>query len=204
MSYKKVFFMGNSLLLGMFELYGMCSTDPQSDYAHYVSCELKKREPDCEISKLRVSKFEGCESREEFELWFESVKHYFKEDLDLVTLQLLDNVNNEARQAAFRDNFPELLRRITTLCPKARVVWIYGWYMQPSVLDFAINTVDSFGIERIDISSTHTKENESYSGQSCVNAEGEQQVVEDEWITHPGNSGMKAIAEILIDRLFDH
>ncbi len=202
MSYKNVLFMGNSLLLGMFDLYGMCSTDPQSDYAYYVCGELKKREPDCKIAKLRVSQFEASESREDFETWFESVKHYFEEDLDLISLQLLDNVNDAARQAAFRSNFPELLKRLRESCPKARIVWVYGWYMQPAVLNFALETVESLGIESIDISSTHTKENESYSGQISLNAEGEEVVVDNEWITHPGNSGMRAIADIIIPRIF--
>ena len=202
MGYKNVLFLGNSLLLGMFDKYGMCSTDHESDYAYFVSRELRAREPDCVISKLRISAFEACESSEEFEAWFESAENYFKTDLDLVSLQLLDNVNSEARQEAFRSNFPEFLKRIMTLCPKARIVWTYGWYMQPAVIDFAIETVDSLKIERIDISPAHTKENESYQGQLCINAEGKQVEVESEWITHPGNKGMKAIADILIDRLF--
>ena len=58
MGYKKVLLLGNSLLLGMFDTYGMCSTDPNSDYAYYLTCELKKREPDCKISKFRISAFE--------------------------------------------------------------------------------------------------------------------------------------------------
>ena len=186
----------------MFETYGMCSTDPESDYAYYITRELRRREPDCKISKLRISAFEACESYEEFEAWFERSKDFFESDLDLVSFQFLDNVNNEARQNTLRKSFPELLGRIKTLCPDARVIWTYGWYMQPAVFDDAVAIADSFGIERIDISSAHTKENESYSGQISLNAEGEKIVVDDEWITHPGNDGMRAIADIMIPVFF--
>ena len=85
MGYKKVLFLGNSLLLGMFETYGMCSTDPESDYAYYITRELRRREPECKISKLRISAFEACESYEDFEAWFERSKDFFESDLDLVS-----------------------------------------------------------------------------------------------------------------------
>jgi hypothetical protein len=202
MSYKNVLFLGNSLLLGMFETYGMCATDSESDYAYYITRELKKREPECKISKLRISAFEACESYEEFENWFERARSFFKSDLDLISLQFLDNVNNEARQATLRKSFPELILRLRELCPRARIIWTYGWYMQEAVFDDAVAIADSFGIERIDISSAHIKDNESYSGQISLNAEGERIVVDDEWITHPGNSGMRAIADIMLPVFF--
>ncbi|MBP3370247.1 MAG: SGNH/GDSL hydrolase family protein [Clostridia bacterium] len=202
MSYKKVLFTGNSLLLGMFGCYGMCSTDPENDYCYHVSGILLEREPDCEIRKHSISRFEQSESAEDFEAWFETISPKLTPDLDLISFQLLDNVNDEARQAAFRYNFPELLRRAKERCPKARIVWIYGWYMQPAVFDFALKTAESFGIETIDIRSAHTKENESYAGQVSLNAEGEEIVVDREWITHPGNRGMRVIADIIIERLF--
>ena len=202
MGYKNVLFLGNSLLLGMFETYGMCSTDPESDYAYYITRELKSREPECKISKLRISAFEACESYEEFEAWFERSRSVFESDLDLISLQFLDNVNNEERQNTLRKSFPELLYRIRTLCPDARVIWTYGWYMQPAIFEDAVAVADSFGLERIDISAAHTRENESYSGQISLNAEGERIVVDDEWITHPGNDGMRAIADIMIPAFF--
>ena len=202
MAYKKVLLLGNSLLLGMFDTYGMCSTDPQSDYAYYLTQELVAREPNCKISKLRISQFEMCESVEDFEAWFSMALPYFESDLDLISFQLMDNVNNEARWEAFRKTFPELLRRAKELCPNARIIWVHGWYNQPTILDFANQTVAELGVENIDIGATRKKENESYRGQISLNAEGEQIVVDDTWVTHPGNKGMREIADILISKLF--
>ena len=200
---KKVLLLGNSLLLGMFEKYGMCSTDPESDYAYYLSRKLCEANPECQISKLRISAFEACESVEEFEAWYDKVsEQFFDPELDFISLQFLDNVNNEKRWETLHTSFPTLLQRFKDRCPKARIVWTYGWYMHDEIFDFALETAKKFGIETIDVGSAHTKENESYSGQISLNAEGEPITVDDEWITHPGNSGMRAIADIMIAHIF--
>ena len=44
---KKVLFMGNSILVGMFSTYGMCATDRYNDYAYHVSQAILERSPDC-------------------------------------------------------------------------------------------------------------------------------------------------------------
>ena len=200
---KKVLLMGNSLLLGMFEKYGMCSTDPKSDYAYYLLQRLRNACPDCQISKLRISAFEACESVEAFEDWYSTTCEKFLDpELEFISLQFLDNVNNEQRQQTLRTSFPALLQRMQSRCPKARIVWTYGWYMQSAIFDFVNETAQKFGIETIDIRATHTKENEARSGQISLNAEGEPIIVDDEWITHPGNSGMRAIADIMIAHIF--
>ena len=200
---KKVLLLGNSLLLGMFEKYGMCATDPKSDYAYYLSQRLRNACPDCQISKLRISAFEACESVEDFENWYENkALPYLDPELEFISFQFLDNVNNEKRQQTLRTSLPALLQRMRERCPKARIVWTYGWYMHDAIFDFALATAQEFGLETIDIRTTHTKENESYSGQISQNAEGEPITVDDEWITHPSNSGMRAIADIMIAHIF--
>ena len=67
------------------------------------------------------------------------------------------------------------------------------------------NTVDCIralserhGFERIDIGDLRCRENESYSGQIRQNAEGEPICVKDTWITHPGDAGMRAIADRIL------
>ena len=203
-SYKKVLLLGNSILLGMFFKYGMCATDEKSDYAYYLTREFKKREPDCKISKFRSSAFEACENEGNFEIWFEDARPYFESDLDLVSLQMFDNVNTPKKCELFLKNFPELVRRIRELAPNARIVWTYGWYvgLGMPVFERAKQIADDLGVERIDVSSAHTKENEAKEGQISLNAEGEPIVVPTEWITHPSNDGMREIADIMIAHLF--
>jgi len=208
---KKVVFAGNSLLLGMFGSYGMCATDDKHDYAYLVKQAILQRSPDCSFSKLYSSPVEHSESRADLERWFYTDPNLgtkrpacesFTQDLDLITWQLMDNVNTPAKVAAFRENLPELIRLIKSHSPNARMIWIYGWYMKPEILDLIEDTCRQWGIETLNIESAHTPDNRSYSGQISIMPSGEQTVVKDLWITHPGNSGMAAIADMMIKKIF--
>ena len=208
---ENVLFVGNSILLGMFQSYGMCATDNKSDYAYRVSEKILERSPGCKFSKLYVSPFEHCENAEAFDEWFyntvnpttnTTTKECFTEELDLIILQIMDNVNTPEKKNAFKDNAPELLKRIKELSPKAKIIWVYGWYMKPDLVPLIKEYVKAYGIKALDISSARKKENESYSGQISTSPSGEKIVVKDTWISHPGNLGMKAIAELILNKLF--
>ena len=208
---KNVLFIGNSLILGMYELYGMCSTAPDKDYTYLTSQEILKYSPDCSFTKLRGNFIEQAQSVEEYEELLyrkEDVRfgfppiECFTEDLDLITLQLMDNVNTPEKVSAFAQNLPVFLRTIKERCPKARIIWIYGWYMKPDVLPTLLAECKKWDIETLDISPAHTKENESYSGQLSFHPSGEMVVVPDLWISHPGDPGMRAIADLLTKKLF--
>lgn len=207
---KRVLFVGNSILLGMFSSYGMCATDNKSDYAYHVSQKILKRSSDCEFTRLFVSPFEHAESKEAFDEWFYVTKNaktnmtaseYFKEDLDLIILQIMDNVNTPEKKSAFKYNAPELLRRVKELSPKARILWVYGWFMKPDIVSVIEDACEKYGAETLDVSSARTKEGEAPLGQISISPEGESIVVKDTWITHPGNLGMKKMAELITDKL---
>ena len=207
---KKVLFVGNSILLGMFSSYGMCATDNKSDYAYHVSQRILERSSKCEFTKLFISPFEHTESKEAFDEWFYvtkderngmSASEYFREDLDLIILQIMDNVNTPEKKAVFKDNAPELLKRIKALSPKARILWVYGWFMKPDIVSVIEDACEKYGAETLDVSSAHTKEGEAPLKQVSISPEGEETIVKDTWITHPGNLGMKKIAELITDKL---
>ena len=208
---RKVLFMGNSILLGMFNTYGMCATEACHDYAYLVSQAILERSPNCRFAKLHGSGFEHCESREAFEAWFYQDENAatgrpacesFRKDLDLIILQITDNVNTPEKVAAFRENLPELIRQIKCRCPRARLVWVYGWYLKNDILELVQDTCRRWKIDTVDVHDLHVKENESYSGQISITPEGENFVVKDLWITHPGNTGMALIAERIARVLF--
>ena len=60
---------------------------------------------------------------------------------------------------------------------------------------------EKWSIQTINISSLHIKANEGVSGQTYVTANGTTAVVPDTWITHPGDNGMQAIADKIIEAL---
>lgn len=206
---KKVLFIGNSLLLGMFNKYGMCSTNPQSDYAYYVEQKILSLNPECTFKKLYSSSFEHSETDNDALNWFDSenahtqkpARESFDSDTDLIIIQMTDNVNTDAKISVFNKNIDYFITTIKQMCHNARIVWVHGWYNKYNTYEKLIEISKKYSIELIDISSLRCAENEAYSGQLCINAEGESVTVRDAWITHPGNNGMKAIADKIIETL---
>ena len=207
---QKVLFVGNSILAGMFFTYGMCASSPKTDYAYLVQQKLLEFNKDCKFYKLYASGFEHAETMEAFEKWFsEEVNPFtgmpskasFAEDLDLIFIQLTDNVNTDTKISAFNEKVDIFVERIKSMCPRARIVWIHGWYNRQNTIHKLIEVCERWNLERIDISDLHVKENESYSGQISWHPEDGEITVKDTWITHPGDEGMKKIAERMIDSL---
>lgn len=207
----KVLFIGNSLLLGMHNTYGMCSSAPDKDYSYRVSEYIKSINPECTFTKLHGSGFEHSESVDIFEEWlFNTDNVYtgkpacqsFDAEIDLIFIQLGDNVNTDEKRATFMttaDMFVEFIKRT---CPKARIIWIYGWYGTKMVFDKIRDVTGKWHMETVFIGSLRGEENESYSGMKYYNPEtGAESVVKDTWITHPGDKGMEKIANAIIDKI---
>lgn len=205
----KVLFVGNSLLLGMFGKYGMCATAPDKDYFYYVSEHIKSFSPYCEFERIRGAQFEGLSSPDAFEKCFYSTDdptkrpfaESFKDDVDLIFIQLGDNVNTEEKEAVFKTTAFTLVDAIKKHCPKARIVWIFGWYNWDRTYDTIQAVKKKYGIETIDIEFFNTPQNRSEHGQISVGRDGEPVVVDDYWITHPGDKGFKEIADKIIKKL---
>ena len=207
---QKVLFIGNSLLLGMFNTYGMCSSSPKKDYAYLVQQKLLEYNEECMFSKLHGGNFEHAENIDAFEAWFfeednvytgKPAKESFSRDLDLILIQLTDNINTDAKIEAFGQIVNIFMERIKKMCPEARIIWIHGWYNKANTLNKLVEVCDYWGIERVDISDLHVKENESYSGQISWHPEECEVTVKDTWTTHPGDKGMEKIAERIIETL---
>lgn len=198
---NKVLFIGNSLLLGMFGKYGMCASSPEKDYACFVSREIEKHNPGCVFTKLYASGLEHCESIADFKLWFEQAKGSFSKDLDLIFIQIGDNVNNDEKIQNFNKTSEIFLEQIKDMCPSAGLIWIHSWFNKRNTADKVAALCAQLQIELVDISDIRSEENEAYSGQMCEDENGALTVVKDAWITHPGDAGMKKIADRIIGAL---
>ena len=208
-----VLFVGNSLVFGMMKTYGMCATAPDKDYFHHVSEYIKKHNPVCRFDKLYGSMYEHAESIEAFEYWYGTdvalradtampAKTAFTSDLDLVFIQLGDNVNTDEKEANFGVTADILIERIKTLCPRARIIWIHGWYNRSRTLERIERLCERWGIERIDMGGIRSIETEAHSQKYYLDVvSGTEKEVSDKWITHPGDLGMKMIADAIIKKL---
>lgn len=208
---KKVLYIGNSLIAGMFNSYGMCATDAKHDYAYLVSQAILSRSPSATFRKLQGADFEHCICDEDFKKWFFTESNAltmcpacesFTDDLDLVIIQLMDNVNTPEKAEAFKRNAPRFIEEIKMRSPHARIIWVYGWYGSRETLGLACDICKKYKLEQVDVSSLHTREGEAYSGQISMHPSGNEIVVKDIWVSHPGDKGMALIAERIIEQLF--
>ena len=211
---KRVLFVGNSLVFGMNGgRYGMCASAPDKDYYHYVTDHIRKYSSDCEFHKLYGSAYEHSENVEMFDDWYYndcglasaegiSAESKFNLDNDLIFLQLGDNVNTDEKEKNFKATADILIERIKKASPRARIVWIHGWYNRARTNDFIKSLANRWRIERIDIGNVRCIEAESHIGALYLDVTtGERKEVSERWISHPGDLGMKKIAGKIIDLL---
>ena len=207
---NKMLFMGNSLLLGMENSFGMCSSAPDKDYYYYVSTFVSKINPKCEFKKLHGSGYEHCESYEAFEKWWSEDENLytkepsmlsFTEDLDLIILQFGDNINTEAKFATFKADKDTFIDRVRKASPNARILIVHGWYNREPVFSDIVELCEKHGIERIDIRDLRSVENEARGLGEFRSVDGSMKPVRETWITHPGDEGMRLIGERIIEFL---
>lgn len=198
---RKALFAGNSLLLGIG--YGMCSSAPDKDYYHYVSEHILSFNPDCKFGKLPGSVFERCESIEAFEGWYENhVYPQLSEDTDLIILQHGDNIGDEAKVLNFTKTKDLFIERLKKDVPYARIIWVHGWYNKKLSGPYVNEVCDKWDIECIDISSIRCRETEAHHQSEYFDIEeGKLKAVDKAWQTHPGDLGMKRIADRIIATL---
>lgn len=200
----KTLFIGNSLLNGMAGpdgLYGMCSSSPNNDFYYYVKEEILKSVQSASFTKLHPRKMEQCDQPSDIDDWINSSISSFTEDLDLVIIQIGDNVNNDDRITNFDSGFYKVIESIINNSPTARIVLVGIWFYNSKVYDTLLKNAKKYGLEIIDIHDLNTAENQGYSGQQYLSSDGTLKTVDDTWITHPGDIGMRKIADRIIERL---
>ena len=207
---NKMLFIGNSLVFGMGGRYGMCSTSPERDYFHHVSEYVKSKNPDCKFLKLYGSSYEHCESVDAYISWMEKDANShtgkpacesFTEDMDIIFIQLGDNINTMEKNDTFKITGDMLIESIKKRSPNADIIWINGWYNREPTFSLIDSLTKRYGIQRIDIRDLRCPENENHTDETYLDKNGDQIPIRDTWRTHPGNLGVKAIADRIIENL---
>lgn len=207
---SKVLFVGNSLLLGMENRYGMCSSSPRNDYYHYVTEAILEKYPQCVFQKIHGASIEHSESVEAYEAaMFQNPNGYTKRpfaesltpDLDLIFLQITDNVNTEKKVETFKQTADMLLREIRARSPKAKIIWVYGWYFKKDLFPFLWELFERYDVESVCLLSERRRENEAPEGLQYESEDGTKKTAAVNWLTHPGDKGMYVIAKKMIEAM---
>lgn len=188
----------------------MCATAPDKDYFHYVCEHIKAVSPDCVFDRLHGAVFESLASPDDFkEVFYKADNTFtkrpaaeiFRENPDLILIQIGDNVNSEEKETAFKITAFLLIEEIKKLCPNAQIIWIYGWYNFDRTHETIMELKKKYDIDTVNIQFFMLPKNQAKRGQLCVGPDQENIQVKDSWITHPGDVGFKEIADKIIKML---
>lgn len=197
---NRVAIFGNSLISNTGGI-GMAASDRYHDWYYLTSQYIKSHNPNAVINdRLNASTWEQAETSADRQSIFENtIKPQLSADTDLVILQLGDNVNTAARQATIEQDAEALIQDIKQVSPHAQIYWLASWFGNPELIAKLHDACLATGATHIDISDLNTKENQSSIGATRTGLDGKSwQVVNPGAAAHPGDAGMKAIADRLI------
>lgn len=160
-----VSYVGNSLLLGN-GYFGMNATEKTKDYAAIIGETIQEKGTGSYSAvKISGTTFEDATTQQEVNAWIEDI---LTVDLDknseLVLIQLGDNINTPEKRSNFENTCSTLLSEIRKCCSKARVAWVYGWYVNNQVRSIIQENCKLYGVDYIEINDLNTPENQSEIG----------------------------------------
>lgn len=199
MTPNKVRVFGNSLTATT-EGFGLAASDPQHDYYYLMSQYILGKNSKADIQRHGVGEWEaGTNSSDRQKAFDDIFKPYLDADTDLVIVQCMENVNSVASQQTLPQDSVTLLQNIKKCSPNAQIIWMYGWWGDHTVFDPAQNACDKVGAKGINLNDIGTQKSmQSYAGQKRTLKDGTVREIKDIEASHPGDAGMKAIADRLI------
>ena len=199
MTPKKVRVFGNSLTATP-EGFGLAASDPKHDYYYLMSQYILGKNPTADIQRHATGAWEwSTNSGDRQKAFDDSFKPYLDADTDLVIVQCMENVGSVAAKQTLPQDSITLLQNIKKCSPNAQIIWMYGWWGDPTVFDPAQNACNNVGAKGINLNDIGTQQSmQSYAGQSRTLQDGTVRKIQENEASHPGDAGMKAIADRLI------
>jgi hypothetical protein len=202
---NKILFIGNSLLFGFTHggsnITGMAASIYTKDYAHKVVGKITELNPSFDFRAVAGTDWENATTIADQTTFITNnvipaVYHPSdpSKDPDLVIIQLGDNINTPEKKAILFDGVVNFVSMIKSVSPSVRVAWVASWFNQSNVTDIR-NGCKKTGAEFIDISDLNTVQNQSFVGATYIDGTGATMTITTQGeATHPGDSGMLAIA----------
>ncbi len=204
---SNILFMGNSLLLGMAgsaegtgKGFGMCASSKDKDWASIVGAAITAKNSGAEFDRLHCAAFEQAETDQVAQEYITTNQNRWS-GKDLVILQIGDNANNDTRRATFARNLPKLVASIRAGSPSARVILLGIWFTNDTNVRTMQETAAAYGCGLVRIDDLNVKANQATEGQLITYPDGTTTTAPAKWVTHPGDQGMQAIADRIIQTL---
>lgn len=199
----KVAIFGNSLTKNTGGI-GMCATDQYHDWYYYFTQYLEQQNSAVTVNdRLNTSAWESATfTAERDQIFTTLMQPMLAPDTDLVILQLTDNVNTDAKKATYANDTKQLLKNVLSIAPKATIYWIVGWFGNQELYDQVQTACEQYDAHYLSIKDLNVVSNQGHLGDTITGIDGTTwQVTNPGAAAHPGNAGMKAIADRLISNL---
>lgn len=201
---NKVLIMGNSLTLAGGQI-GMAASNPSLDYYSIVKNKLMSINSNVVVKpRLGAGQWESeTTSDGRQEVFDDVISPQLDADTDVVIVQLIDNINTDAKKATFEADAETLIKNIKNKAPKARVFWIARWFADDNLLAELKEACQAAGATQIDITDiARMSDTKSYIGATRTGADGTTWTVKSSGeAAHPGDKGMQLIADRVIESI---
>ena len=193
---------GNSITLHPMVDYwwneiGMAATTEDNDYVHLVADYLKQNSGDVCFYAMNYYKWEN-QAHDRAET-YEVIDPYLSAKLNLVTIQLGENVSDTT---TFETDFEALINYVKEKAPEARILIIDDFWNDEDREEMKKKAAVNTGVQFLSLD--EIKDNPEYQcglGTVVYDAAGNEHVVEHNGAVHPGDKGMKYIADTIIAAL---
>jgi len=177
---------------------GMAASQTDRDYFHIVSAHLRQ---DNDAFAGQAFNFVAWEAQgQDRDETLPFLDPYLSPKLDLVTVQLAENASD---LTTYEADYVSLINYIKERAPGARILVIGDFWIKNNRNDLKINAVNATGVEYVSLDGI-AGNSDYYCGMGAVvyGSDGQAHVVEHKGVAkHPGDRGMQAIADRIIDTL---
>ena len=177
---------------------GMAASDEDRDYFHIVLKNLKTTHENVSGTTCNLYGWESQSHDRDGALYL--LDGYLSPNLDLVTVQLGENVDD---LSTFESDFLSLLLYIKEKAPNARIIVVGDFWNKENRDELKEKVAKEAGADFVSLDGIAN--NKAYyrgMGSYVYDKEGNPHLVEHEGVAiHPGDAGMKAIADRIINTL---
>ena len=198
-----VLFIGNSITIHnpanfWWGKWGMAASSSENDYAHRVVKGLEDKlgeKVNYAIRSYSVWETQAYD-RAETSDWIDL---YLNKDVDMIFVQLSENCKD---LTTFDSDFKWLIKHITELSPHAQIVVIGDFWSQERS-NMKEEICNELGIDFVDLSDLYNmKEYKAGVGTKVWGDDGMEHIIEHSGVaSHPGDEGMKCIADKVLKQI---